>query len=185
MIEFPLKPGPGCALHLLLTLSERFSIALWTNPPRPLVGDAGRSECSGERRPCEGDIATVRAVDELSPADELVLDGRSNLWLLIVGRADRIPPAAASDAELEYLWAVPRIEPSFDDDVERALLGPGVVRSSGSAVLSLDIPGKRWPIIDAVSVESSWFLLNAADPNPRSCVCLNQVGSFDKRDCAI
>ena len=97
-----------------------------------------------------------------------------------------MPPAAASDAELEYLWVVPRIEPSLDGDVERTLLGAGLVRASGSAVLSLDIPGKRLlPIIDAVSVESSWFLLNAADPNPRSCVCLNQVGSFDTRDCAI
>lgn len=79
-----------------------------------------------------------------------------------------------------------RIETSVDGDAERTLSGAGLMRASGSAVLSLDIPGNRLlPIIDAVSDRSSWFLLNAADPNARSCVCLNQVGSFDPRDCEI
>ena len=81
---------------------------------------------------------------------------------------------------------MPRDEPSLDGDAERTLLGAGLVRFSGSAVLSLDIPGKRMlPIVDAVSDRSSWFFLNAADPNPRSCVCLNQAGSFNPRDCEI
>lgn len=118
-----------------------------------------------------------------------MFDGGSNLWLLIVGRGDRIPPADVSDAGPEFLWVSPDMpwnEPSLDDDAERTLSGAGLVRSSGSAVLSLDIPGNRLlPIVDAVSDRSSWFLLNAADPNPRSCVCLNQVGSFDPRDCEI
>ena len=53
-------------------------------------------------------------------------------------------------------------------------------------MLSLDIPGNGLlPIVDTVSDRSSWFLLKAADPKPRSCVCLNQVGSFDPRDCEI
>ena len=53
-------------------------------------------------------------------------------------------------------------------------------------MLSLDIPGSRPPpIIVAVSDRLSLFLLNAADPNPRSDVCLNQAGSFDPRDCEI
>lgn len=51
-VELPLlRPGPTCALHLLLTLSERLSIALCTNPPSPFVGDAGRSVRSGDIRP--------------------------------------------------------------------------------------------------------------------------------------
>lgn len=128
-------------------------------------------------------------MDEFSTIDEFVLDGGSNLWLLIVGRGDRMPPADASDAEFEEVWTspgMPRIEPSRDGDAERTPSGAGLVRSSDAAVLSPDSPGNRLlPIIDAVSDRSSWFLLNAADPNPRSCVCLNQVGSFDPRDCEI
>jgi len=43
-VEFSLlKPAPGCALHLLLTLSDRFNMALCTKPPIPLVGDGGLS----------------------------------------------------------------------------------------------------------------------------------------------
>ena len=181
--------GPACALHLLLTLSERFSIALWTNPPRPLVGDAGRSKRSGERRPCEGDIASAGAIDEFSPIDELVLDGGSNLWLLIVGKGDPMPPPGANDAELEYLWSnrdSPRIEPSLGGDVARPKSEAELARFSRSVVCSLDIPGNGLlPINGAVFDESSWFLLNAADPTPRSCVCLNQAGSFDPKDCEI
>lgn len=36
------RPVPACTLHLLLTLSERFIIALCTKPPSPLVGEGGR-----------------------------------------------------------------------------------------------------------------------------------------------
>ena len=98
-------------------------------------------------------------------------------------------PTDASDTELENLWTcpgMPLVEPSPGGDVERPLLGTELARFSSSTVLSLDIPGNRLvPITDAVSGESSLFLLNAADPNPRSCVCLNQVGSFDPKDCEI
>ena len=53
-------------------------------------------------------------------------------------------------------------------------------------MLSLDIPGSRPPpIIAGVSDRLSRVLLIAADPNPRSDVCLNQAGSFDPRDCEI
>jgi hypothetical protein len=39
-----LSPVAACTLHLLLTLSDRFIIALSTKPPRPLVGDGGLLE---------------------------------------------------------------------------------------------------------------------------------------------
>ena len=190
MIEFPLlRPGPACALHLLLTLSERFSIALCTKPPRPLVGDAGRSTRPGESRPCEGDIAKGRAIEIFSPTDGYMVDGGSNLRLFVVGIGDRTPPADAGDAELEYLCPSPEMlpsEPSLDGDAEGPLSRAEIARSSGSAVLSLEIPGKRLiATIDAVPDESSRLLLNAADPDPRSCVCLNQVGSFDRKESAI
>ena len=54
---------PGCALHLLLTLSFRFSMALCTKPPMPLVGDAGRSKVARDER--EG---VVRPNDGFSPS---------------------------------------------------------------------------------------------------------------------
>lgn len=100
-----------------------------------------------------------------------------------------MPPADPNDGEFECLGAspeTPRIEPSLNGDVERPLPGAEPARSSNSAVLSLDIPGScLLPIMAAVSDKSSWFLLSAADPNPRSCVCLNQASSFDPRDCEI
>lgn len=37
-----LRPVFDLTLHLLLTLSERFIIALSTKPPKPLVGETGR-----------------------------------------------------------------------------------------------------------------------------------------------
>lgn len=37
-----LRPVFDLTLHLLLTLSERFIMALSTKPPRPLVGEIGR-----------------------------------------------------------------------------------------------------------------------------------------------
>jgi hypothetical protein len=44
-IESPrFRPGAACVLHLLLTLSDRFIIALCTNPPNPFVGDGGLSD---------------------------------------------------------------------------------------------------------------------------------------------
>lgn len=36
------NPAFACTLHLLLTLSDLFIIALWTKPPNPLVGEGGR-----------------------------------------------------------------------------------------------------------------------------------------------
>jgi hypothetical protein len=54
------RAGGVCVLHRLETLSLRFNMALWTKPPMPLVGDAGRSR-SGEILPWVGDMARARA----------------------------------------------------------------------------------------------------------------------------
>jgi hypothetical protein len=45
-------------LHLLLTLSDRFIIALCTNPPKPFVGDTG---LSGRLLVCVGKFSAGRA----------------------------------------------------------------------------------------------------------------------------
>lgn len=60
LLRFPMKglsrlsPCGICALQRFVTLSDRFIIALWTNPPRPLVGDVERVR-SGDIRRCVGD----------------------------------------------------------------------------------------------------------------------------------
>jgi len=64
IVEFCLLRGCGpWALHRLLTLSLRLSMALCTKPPMPFVGDAGRSVRSGDILPCVGDMARARAED--------------------------------------------------------------------------------------------------------------------------
>jgi hypothetical protein len=61
IVEFCLLRGCGAwALHRLLTLSLRLSMALWTKPPMPFVGEEGRSARSGENLPCIGDMASAR-----------------------------------------------------------------------------------------------------------------------------
>jgi hypothetical protein len=64
IVEFCLLRGCGpWALHLLLTLSLRLSMALCTKPPMPLVGEAGRSVRFGDILPWVGDMARARAED--------------------------------------------------------------------------------------------------------------------------
>jgi hypothetical protein len=54
--ELPLmRPDGSCALQRLDTLSERFIMALCTNPPSPLVGDVDRS---GESRLGDNGVIT-------------------------------------------------------------------------------------------------------------------------------
>lgn len=79
------------------------------------------------------------------------------------------------------------MELSLEVESELTLSGGGLMRLSGSAVLSLDIPGRRMlPVDEIVSdASSTWFFLNAAEPAPRSWVCLNHDGSRDPSDCAI
>ena len=50
----PESPEGNWVLHLLETLSDRFIMALCTNPPRPLVGETERS---GDIRLGDGGIA--------------------------------------------------------------------------------------------------------------------------------
>lgn len=69
------SPALACTLHLLLTLSDLFIIALCTKPPRPLVGDGGR--------PAEDKILEVLPRPMESPSAVLLKssglnEGRSN-----------------------------------------------------------------------------------------------------------
>lgn len=73
-----LRFGGDCILHLLLTLSVRFIMALCTKPPMPLVGESDLSGFSGDMRPCDGDIAMDLAkLPSLSPVADVVSDGGS------------------------------------------------------------------------------------------------------------
>jgi hypothetical protein len=84
--------------------------------------------------------------------------------------------------------ALPLPELVREGELERKLSGGGLDGvASGSAVESRDMPGScLFPEIGLASdALSSWFFLYAADPMPRSGVCLNHDGSFAPSDCAI
>lgn len=110
-----------------MTLSDRFIIALCTNPPIPFVGDAGRepglSKRSGEMRPCDGDIAKPRD-------SSMSLFGGSNLCALVKGTGE------------------PMTEPLEPFPSPKVPLEGDEIRSMGSSdpccvglVVSRDIPG--------------------------------------------
>ncbi len=116
---------------------------------------------SGKMRPCEGDIASVRPVEESSSAPDVDVvsdEGGSNICLPIVGSGDRILLDEEIEAELEKLYPLelPRIEPSLEVESDRTLSVGGLMRLSGSAMYSLDIPGRRLlPVADVVFDVSS------------------------------
>jgi hypothetical protein len=80
------RPGAACVLHLLLTLSDRFIIALCTNPPKPFVGEGGLS-----------DIALLwagRPSGARASSSSEVLDSEGmSVGELEKGIADRLMPA--------------------------------------------------------------------------------------------
>lgn len=133
-IEFPrLRPGGDCTLHLLLTLSDLFIIALCTNPPIPLVGEIGRSSLSGEIRPWDGDIASD-LLDSPDLPSELAINwepGGSNLWALDCGNGDPMLP------ENRFVSVKFAPLPVFDE----SLLEGVEERSVPAELLNLDIPG--------------------------------------------
>lgn len=112
--------APGCALHLLLTLSLRLSIALCTKPPIPLVGDGGRSM---EMRFWALDIVRPMTVDSASAVDVWSGGGGANLCESRNGSGDLDSVVRWSKVErvLEGLLlqaALPRTEPSLEGEVE-------------------------------------------------------------------
>jgi hypothetical protein len=157
-VEFCLLKVVGTwALHLLLTLSLRFSIALCTKPPMPLVGDEGRS---GDILPWVGDMASPRTEPVWSPpfTEDPCSEGGANFCESNIGSGDfALPrpstsaPATVSGLERRALRAVlPRKEV-----LERTLSGGGLV-GSVSTVVSLDKPGScllpdMEPVSDALS----------------------------------
>jgi len=156
-----LKGGGGCVLHLLLTLSLRFSIALCTKPPMPFVGEAGRSR-SGEILPCVGDMASPRPEAALSPpsADGFCSGGGANFWESRTGRGDLVfaigstsPPDIDVLVEKRLLSiALPRTEPPLEPGGLERMLPVGGLLTSGSTVDSRDMPGScRLPDIDPAS----------------------------------
>ena len=128
--ELPrVSPGGACTLHLLFTLSDLFIMALCTKPPIPFVGEAGRSNLSGEIRPCEGDIARPRGSDDES------IFGASNLWALDDGIGDpKFPERLPITSEL--LEPLPKVTLLLEGDRSRE-------SSCGfcDRELSRDIPG--------------------------------------------
>lgn len=80
-----------------------------------------------------------------------------------------------------------RTEPPLDTKSDLRLSDAGGLRLSGSIEDSLDMPGRpRRPekTLSAGDISSLLFLY-AAEPTPRSAVCLNQDGSRAPREAAI
>lgn len=203
-VELFLFSGGGvCVLHLLLTLSLRFMLALSTKPPMPFVGDADRSR-SGDLLPCVGDMNGPRVAPALSPLSPVVpcSDGGANFCDSSVGMGDRVAAASASPPEMEVavekrlLMAVlARMEPPLDVGRLEGVLSVGGLASSGSlldvvdsreTVESRDMPGSCLLPMDPVSdALSSSFFLYAAAPLPPSADWRKYAGSFAPNEAAI
>lgn len=124
---------------------------------------------SGDIRPWEGDISPAVPDDKASSWGELGPDrGGSKIWRFIIGSGDRIPFEDDMDVDFGLLnWRTdpPLMESLLEGEAERMLSEAGLPCLSGSAVDSLDIPGKRiLPIVDMMPDVSSWFRRYAADP---------------------
>jgi len=185
-VEFcRLRLAPGWALHRLLTLSERFIIALCTKPPMPLVGDAGRS-LPAPIRAWDEDMVKVRPRPDWSPS---VTEALSETDAACLGISALCLLCSEIDVVVENLLLqapLPLVEPAFDSPSEVTLSAAGLV-SRGSSEVSRDMPGS--PLLPANTLSppscSSLLFLNAALPIPRSAVCLNQPGSLAPSDAAI
>lgn len=138
----------GWALHLLLTLSVRFNMALCTKPPMPLVGDAGRSE-----------VRRVWAVDMVRPstgASPSAVGGRSevgngNFCESSEGRGDLASDLRSSDIEAMLVGrlfqvVLPRTEVILDVGLGSAGSGGGLeppALLSDTESVSFAIPGRE------------------------------------------
>ena len=109
----------------------------------------------------------------------------------MVGKGERTRPIDEAAREILDFDAMPDAmdaDSAVDGEVDLILSGVGLPRFTGSAVFSCDMPGRPMPPLpEFVSIKGSspWFLLYAAEPRPRSGVCLNHEGSFEPSDWAI
>lgn len=163
-VEFSLlKPPLGCALHLLLTLSFRFNIALWTKPPIPLVGDGGLSVLM---RFCKAGIERPNAATSASGEVDCTMSPCSGM--------------------VELMMVLFRTELNLAGGVAAWLSAWVIVCLSGSLPRSFVKPGNcLLPNELSVSLSSSRLRLYAADPTPRSAVWRKKAGSFVASSCAI
>lgn len=174
---FLFSVGGVCVLHLLLTLSPRFMLALSTKLPRPLVGDAERSR-SGDILPCIGDMNGSRDARASSPPspETPCSEGGANFCDSSVGSGDRFTADSASPPEMEVaaekrllIAVLPRMEPPLEVGRLDGVLSVGGLGSSSSledvvdsreAVELRDMPGSCFLTIDPLSgaLSSSFFL---------------------------
>src|SRR5215469_10466365 len=117
-VEFCLdSPGGACALHLLLTLSDRLSIALCTNPTIPFVGD--------------GDLVAI-----LEDESEGFKDGASR------GNFESDPDDAMGNLLVPMLKVSLGLTGfALEEDDDRKSSGGGLLELSAAPRESLDMPG--------------------------------------------
>jgi hypothetical protein len=178
----------------LLTLSDRFIIALWTKPPMPLVGDDGRSVVFA-RRAWEEDMVNVLLRPACSPSvtDEVFSDiGEFFSWPSSAAMRDLrsglllVDERTVENAALEAVLFL--TDPARDAVSELTLSeGAGLLALMGSVVVSRDMPGSpRLPDAKlSLDMESSLLLRYAALLKPLSAVCRNHEGSREPSEAAI
>ncbi len=179
------RPALAWTLHLLLTLSDLFIIALWTKPPRPLVGDGGRSaeESTLEVRPSAGrsTSAVVVRPKGLNGGKSSVgdLEGEETIEAGLMGKEGSRTGVCA--------WSNVGVEACLGGDEERSgECGSSFARSS-ARLEALDIPGSlilRLEKEAGLSVSLSFFRY-AAEFDPRSAVWRNHEGSLAPKEAAI
>ena len=178
-IESPrLSPGAACTLHLLLTLSDRFIMALSTKPPRPLVGEGGLLEEPQPGNAAVDDSVPLLSLAEISVGANLGVDSGLDCTGVVafVCTVDEGPSSDRGTAVPEMCTGTCGFAnaPTRPEDF------------SGSADGSRDMPGSLMLRLNELSTSLSLSLrLYAADPTPLSAVCRKKVGSFDPNDLAI
>ena len=162
------RPAFACTLHLLLTLSDRFIMALSTNPPSPLVGEGGRPDVDRilEALPKPG----LSIVNEVFRSNGLK-DGKSRAGdfdgdndTTDAGLADR-----GSSGFDSVVRPVGGAKADFGgDEGGVALSGSSFERSPAM----LDMPGSLIArLVEAGAASASVSLLRyAAEPTPLSAV---------------
>lgn len=186
-IESPrLRPAFACTLHLLFTLSDRFIIALCTNPPRPLVGDGGRSGDDNKLgllpSPTLSDSNEVLRSNGLNTGKSRrgVLGGEDDM------RDVGLAGVTSSTIDLRCSSSG-SVDADFRGDPGGVAFSVSFPERSWDVLKSLDIPGSLIPrlVKEGAASASVSFLRYAPDPIPRSAVWRNHEGSLAPNDAAM
>ena len=149
-------------------------MALWTNPPRPFVGDVER-DLSGDIRRWVGDGGNCSSNNDF-------VRGGSNFGASASVTGDSDPVASDTVDTLEYRLLTlpsPTVEAVFGGD---GGLSSAISSPSGSRVDSRLMPGSLLLVAKPCRSSNSSSPFRAEELSPRSGDWRNQDKSFDEKD---